>query len=148
MYCQNCGKELGEDVKFCPYCGARTGSAGEAPSAPAPSAAPVQAEENKPPKVWSVFALVGKILGIVCICASVIPYLNYFSFVGAIIGIVLSCLGRKAKNEVSDKNSSIGLKLSIAALVISFVLMIVYTVVFTVVLVDTLPNDFYYDVYY
>ena len=144
MFCQNCGKELGEDAKFCPYCGASTHGAEETPVvAPATGAAPVQPQEDKPPKVWSIFALVGKILGIVCLCASVIPYLNYFSFVGAIIGIVLSCLGRKAKNEVSDKNSGIGLKLSIAALVISFVLMIVYTVVFTVFLGGIIENDFY-----
>jgi len=26
-FCSNCGKELSEDVKFCPYCGAATGAA-------------------------------------------------------------------------------------------------------------------------
>lgn len=23
MYCHNCGKEVGQDMKFCPYCGAQ-----------------------------------------------------------------------------------------------------------------------------
>ena len=154
MFCYKCGKQIDDEVAFCPYCGARAKGAEEtsaAPSEPAAppvyNAAPAQPVENKPPRVWSIFALIGKILGIVCLCASVIPWLNWASFCGAIPGIVLSCLGRKAKNEVSDKNSSIGLKLSIAALVVSFVLMIVYTVVFVVVLGNA-AGGFYHDYYY
>ena len=148
MFCQNCGKELNEDAKFCPNCGKRTQGDGEEPvAAPATVSAPAQPQEDKPLKVWSIFALVGKILGIVCLCASVIPWLNWASLVGAIPGIVLSCLGKKAKSEVADKNSDLGLKLSIAALVISFVLAIAYTVVFVVVLGELVPNDFYYTYY-
>ena len=154
MYCYKCGKQVDDEVAFCPHCGAQakgTEAASSAPSEPATApvynAAPAQPVEDKPPRVWSIFALIGKILGIVCLCASVIPYLNYFSFGFSIVGIVLSCLGRKAKNEAADKNSSLGLKLSIAALVISFVLMIVYTVVFVVVLGNA-AGGFYYDYYY
>lgn len=154
MFCYKCGKQIDDEVAFCPYCGARAKGAEEtsaAPSEPAAppvySAAPAQPQEDKPLRVWSIFALVGKILGIVCLCASVIPWLNWASLVGAVPGIVLSCLGRKAKSEEADKNSSLGLKLSIAALVISFVLAIVYTVVFIVVL-DGLAGGFYYDYYY
>ena len=147
MYCYNCGKEISDDVQFCPYCGARTQEDAKPSVSTGTPSAPVAAGEEQPPKVWSVFALVSKILGIVCLCASVIPYLNYFSFAFSIGGIVFACLGKKAKNEVADKNCNLGLKLSIAALVVSFVLMIVYTVVFVVVLGEFVP-DGVYDTYY
>ena len=126
MYCVHCGKEIDKDVKFCPRCGTEVH-----PSAPTTTTeVAYTAVEDKPPKVWTVFSIIGKVLGIVCLCTSVIPYLNYFSFIFAIAGIVLSCLGRKARTAEADKNCSLGLKLSIAAVVVSLVLMIVYTICF------------------
>ena len=140
MFCKNCGKELEEGALFCPGCGTRVqddaqqpssaAEGTEAPAAPRPAPQPApQPEQEKPAKVWGVFALVGMIIGIVCLVASFIPYLNYFSLVFGIAGIVLSCLGRKAKTEEAIKRCNVGLGLSIAAVVISVVMIIVYTVV-------------------
>ena len=131
MYCKNCGTKIEDGVKFCPNCGTST----QEEAAPAPmateSAAATGNVEEKPPKVWTIFALISKILGIVCLSTSLIPFLNYFSCIGSIPGIVFGCLGKKAQNPEADKNSSLGRKLSIAALVISFVMMVVYIIVFS-----------------
>lgn len=135
MYCRNCGKKLDDDVRFCPNCGTEQQGAEQqhfTSNEPAKEAAEVV--EDKPPKVWTVFSVVGKVLGIVCLSTSLIPYLNFFSLGLGIIGIVMSCLGRKAKTEETDKNCSLGLKLSIAAVAVSFVMIIIYYVVLFAVL--------------
>ena len=126
MYCKYCGKEIDEDVNFCPHCG-KSQQGEPQPVAPSePNRATVAVAEDKPPKVWTVFSIVGKVLGIVCLCASIVPYLNYFSLMFAIVGIVMSCLGRKAKTEETDRNCSIGLILSIIAVALSVIMIIVY----------------------
>ena len=139
MYCKNCGKELGNDVRFCPNCGTFVQEDAQQPStATAPIETNAGVVENKPPKVWTVFSIIGKILGIVCISTSLIPYLNWFSFGFGIIGIVMSCLGKKAKTEETDRNSRIGLILSIVAVAVSLVMIIVYAVLFGLLLESAL----------
>ena len=123
MYCRNCGTELDENVKFCPNCGEPVQD-----TVQHHSTTTAEVVEDKPPKVWSVFSVVGKVLGIVCLATSLIPFLNYISLELGIVGIVLSCLGKKAKTEEAYKNCSLGLKLSIAAVAVSVVTVIVYEV--------------------
>ena len=137
MFCKNCGAKIDDDARFCPTCGAEIKSDERPSMSTGVGEVAFEKAEDKPPKVWTVFALVSKILGIVCLVASFIPYVNYFSLSFGIIGIVMACLGRKAKNAEADKNCSIGLKLSIAAVVVSVVLAIFYTVLFTVLLAET-----------
>ena len=138
MYCKYCGKEIEEDIKFCPYCGKnlQEKQPEEAPAAAVPqtSSTPAQVEEKKPPKVWTVFSRIGRILGIVCFATSFVPFLNYSSLMLGIVGIVFSCLARKAQNEEADKNSRTGLKFSIAAVVVSFVMIILFWVLYAVIL--------------
>lgn len=45
MYCKNCGKEIGEGMKFCSNCGAAQGPASPTPS-PSPSPAPARQPER------------------------------------------------------------------------------------------------------
>ena len=169
MFCKNCGKQIDNGVQFCPHCGMYVQSEVQQSAAPAqpaqasqpsynpqtpvangetaysnPNVATAQVVENKPPKVWTVFAKIGKILGIVCLSTALIPYINYFSLSFAIAGIVFSCLGRKAKNAESDKNCSIGLKLSIAATVVSLVMIIVYLLIFEVLIIAASGSGEYY----
>ena len=142
MYCINCGKEIGEDVKFCPNCGTPVHKEVQQPFAS--TDVPVETVgvvEDKPPKVWTVFSIIGKILGIVCLSTALIPFINYLSLGFGVVGIVMSCLGRKANTEETDKKCRIGLKLSIAAVVISFVLIIVYYVIFFVILWGSVEWD-------
>lgn len=149
MYCKNCGKEVDGDSKFCPYCGTNIEPKVRQPAkqtdfqpvdvAPASStsqatAAPV---ENKPPKVWTVFARISKILGIVCLSTSIIPYLNYFSLALGVVGIVMACLGKKALTKEALDNCNLGLKLSIAAVAVSIVMIIAFFIVLIVVLEQT-----------
>ena len=142
MYCINCGKEVGEDMRFCPNCGTRIPREVQQPSTSSEIAGVTPGVvEDEPPKVWTVFSIIGKILGIVCLSTSIIPFINYLSFGFGIAGIVMSCLGRKAKTEETDKNCRIGLKLSIAAVVVSLVMIIFYIVLFAVVLGEI--NDLY-----
>ena len=147
MYCKNCGKEIGEEAKFCPNCGTSQNMEQQPFTA---TEASYEVVEDKPAKCWTVFSIVGKVLGIVCLSTSVIPYINIFSFCFAIAGIVMSCLGRRAQTEATDKNCSLGLKLSIAAVVVSFVMLIVYIIAFGGVLFgiyEGLFEDIVYGVY-
>ena len=126
MYCRHCGHEVDDNAKFCRNCGSNLQKDDGQPSAANEVTEATEITENRPPKVWRIFALVGKILGIVCLVTSVIPFLNYVSLEFAIAGIVLSCLGRKAKTEATDRNCLIGLILSIIAVVLSVIMIIVY----------------------
>ena len=79
MYCKNCGNEISEGAQFCPKCGARI--EGEQQSSDfnttvEATATEVNQPEQKQAKVWSIFATISKILGIVCLSTSVIPALN------------------------------------------------------------------------
>ena len=131
MYCKNCGMKLDDDANYCPRCGTNQQSAGGNSYASAETCAANGVNtEKKPPKVWTIFSRVGKILGIACVATALIPYLNLFSLDFGIVGIVLSCLGKKAKTEETDNDCRIGLILSIIAVAVSFVMIIIYTVVF------------------
>ena len=130
MYCRNCGKEINEETQYCPACGSKQYEASSNASYDDPFSTTTTTEiDDKPAKCWSVFAMIGKILGIVAICLCWIPY-PISMFLG-IPGIVMSCLGRKAIDEDSIKNRTVGLKLSIAGTVVSFV---VFIVVYSIIL--------------
>ena len=135
MYCKNCGRELSGDARFCPHCGTEQQNVGQKFFT---ENGTTVSNEEKPAKVWKVFSVIGKILGIVGIATAFIPYLNFATVEIAIIGIVMSCLGRKAQTEEADKNCSLGLKLSIAALVVSVVLIIVYVFLYSCILVGSM----------
>ena len=126
MYCRQCGKEISEETRFCPVCGAKqfeehSGSVSH--DDPFTTTTEIQ---DKPAKCWSVFAKVGKILGIIAISICWLPL--YGALVG-VPGIVFSCLGRKAIDDEAIRNRSIGLKLAIAGTVISIVWYIVLFII-------------------
>ncbi|MCH5156578.1 MAG: zinc-ribbon domain-containing protein [Clostridiales bacterium] len=122
MYCKYCGRELASDERYCPACGAeQTSQANNEETTTIGATSEVV--EPQPAKVWSILSKVGKILSIVSIATSWVPF--FWGMVLGIPGIVLSCLGRKAKTEVAESNYRLGLKLSIAGIVISVVIYIV-----------------------
>ena len=126
MYCRNCGKELNEETQFCPACGSKQYDSASKASYDDPFTTSTATEvEDKPAKCWSVFALIGKILGIVAVA---ICWLPLYGAIAGVPGIVFSCLGRKAIDNDSISNRTIGLKLSIAGTVVSFVVFIVYLI--------------------
>lgn len=125
MYCKNCGKELSEDTRYCPACGSE--QIKDATNLDDPfTATATPVEEPQPAKCWSVFAKVGKILGIIALALCWTPWLGV---IPGVPGIVFSCLGRKAIDAESIENRNKGLKFSIIGTAISFVVYIVVMVV-------------------
>lgn len=122
MYCRHCGRELSQGTRYCPACGAEQTTTED----PFTIGEKSEVVEPKPAKVWSIFSKIGKILGIVAIATSWIPYLIGLEI--GIAGIVFSCLGKKARTDVANDNCRLGLKLSIAGIVVSFVVFILYIV--------------------
>ncbi len=95
MFCMKCGKEISDDVAFCPYCGAST--KGETPH-----------PERKEKEVAKEYALASLVLGILSL---LIPFLD-LPF--AIIAIVLSNKGKGTTYAETGKVTGIiGLILSI-----------------------------------
>ena len=130
MYCRNCGKELNEETRFCPACGSRQYGEGNQSHQTyddpfTTSTVTNEIEDDKPAKCWSVFAMIGKILGIVAIA---ICWLPMYGVIAGVPGIVFSCLGRKAIDEDAIRNRTIGLKLAIAGTVVSFVVFVIYLI--------------------
>lgn len=129
MYCRHCGKEISEDTVSCPACGARqfgeTSSSSSSYEDPFSTTTSTEIKE-KPAKCWYVFALIGKILGIVAVSLCWIPY-PISMFLG-IPGIVMSCLGRKAVGDGAEKNSRVGLILSIVGTAVSLFIFILFLI--------------------
>ena len=126
MYCKKCGKELNNDERYCPICGTEQDS--QVTLNGDPFDMPPQVEEKKPLRVWSIFSTIGKILGIVSLVVSWIPFgvgLE-LGIMGGIFGIVFSCLGRKAQTDASRHNFKIGLILSIVAIVVSIIALFIW----------------------
>ena len=135
MTCKNCGKELNDDVRFCPVCGTEQIKE-ETPLEESFTATEATAEVvvEPTPKKWMVFSKMGKIFGIIAFVLVFIPGINLFtSWWLGIAGIVFSSLGKKAKTEQSEKNFKVGLALSIVALVLSIVMVVVYWVLMIVI---------------
>ena len=88
MYCIKCGKELSNDMDFCPFCGEKIHH----------NVIDIIEEEKVDDIVekgpWKNFAKIGHVLGILALCL--------FWLVGSgiylgTLGIIFSCLGRKSK---------------------------------------------------
>ena len=107
MYCSSCGQEVNDGTKFCPYCGNE-----------------LKVEEinnNKPSKVYSVFANIGKVFSIVAIASCWLPL---FSLVLAAPGIVFSAIGKKSRDEEKIKSCKKSITRCIVGAVISFIIFI------------------------
>ena len=130
MYCRNCGKEISDETRFCPACGTKqfeesSQTRNASYDDPFTTSCEATEIEDKPAKCWSVFAKVGKILGIVSIAIAVIPFL--YGLAVGVHGIVFSCLGRKAIDDEAIRNRKVGLILSIIAVCVSFFTFVLYT---------------------
>ena len=121
MFCQNCGNQLEDSAKFCDSCGASV-AADYVVDNVVVSDYSDATQKNTPPKqakCWSVFAKISKILGIISIALCWIPFVVVCST--GPVGIVFGCLGNVAKDDVSRKNKTIGLTLSIIGSIVSFI---------------------------
>lgn len=116
MYCRNCGKKIEEVSNFCIYCGHAVDG--------------IIHKKQTVPRVWSVFAKLSKIFGIVCISTCWIPFFGLSMLSLSVPGIVFGALGRKGSaDKTVGSNSIIGLILSIISTVLAFVFYILFIVV-------------------
>ena len=139
MFCKNCGKELIEGSKFCPYCGIDVNPENvvveETPEVVSTPEVVNEPEVVEVPKVWKVFAKISKIFGIISISTCWIPVLGLYMWMLSIPGIVFAALGRKgSKDPVVNSQSKVGLILSILSTVLAFVLYILFAVVLGVII--------------
>lgn len=124
MFCRKCGKELRENAVFCDQCGEKVEVVEEAIVVENEvidvTTQPVE-EQQVERGPWKAFAKVGHILGIVSLATMWIPFLVCCAT--GFYGIVFSALGKKS---VENKQiASKGLKMNIAASIVSFVLTVV-----------------------
>lgn len=128
MFCRICGKEVADDVRFCPYCGADLSEQMTEEVVDAVEAT----SENDDNGPWKVFALIGFILGIVSLAGS----LFFIGLTTGVPGIVFSILGKKSNNPDRQSQAAKGLKLSIWGLIVSVVVYIVFIVVLVILVAN------------
>ena len=119
MYCKKCGKQVEDGSSFCPYCGADLREQEV-------EVVEAESEKNEVSRgPWKAFAIVGYFLGIVGFVTSFLIFGMEFS----VFGIVFSALGLKTTDEEAKAKAKKGLKLSIAATIISVVLLFALMIV-------------------
>ena len=143
MYCVNCGKELADDVKTCPYCGAEIGNEAiqeydpmedlmgfdeEPVFTEAPIAQPTQTSTENVQTGSNGFAIAG------FVCAFFVP----------ILGIIFSAIGMSRSKKMNKK----GLGLAVAGLVIAIVSMLINFILVGSLISELLEEIFEYEEYY
>ena len=126
MYCAKCGKEMDDNAKFCPSCGAGTSGetmseqpAQQQPYSEPASSAPVQTGESSG---VGIGALICGIIGLV---------LCWVPIVGLIVSIVAVVLGGKGRRTLPEGKKGMALAgfiLGIIGLVISIIVLIAWIV--------------------
>lgn len=128
IYCYNCGKELEDDAKVCPTCGAKIVEEEVVEVVEA-------TEKPKTKKAFTVLGKIGYILSIVSMCIWWIPFVGIIALETGIIGIVFNTLGKKDA-DLTEKCKK-GFVLSIVATALAFVSYIIWVVVFEVLAIQS-----------
>ena len=102
-FCSNCGKELDDNVAFCPVCGTRMIQG--------------QVQDGKG------FAITGLVF-------SIIGVFPLYGFISGLLGLIFGIVAKKRANKLNYKNWVI--KMSIADIVIGIVTMALWVLVFLV----------------
>ena len=138
--CDACGSTLADDAKFCPHCGAPTGSVSAAPQQPTvagggydPSVQGM-APQNMPPygyapvpvqpeKPMNGIGLAGMIFGIFSYIFCWVPV---FGLILSLVGVILSGVGMGRRERCRLNGFAIaGLVLSILGLVVALIMTII-----------------------
>lgn len=128
IYCYNCGKELEDDVKVCPTCGAKIVEEEVVEVVEA-------TEKPKTKKAFTVLGKIGYILSIVSMCIWWIPIVGLIALDTGIVGIVFNVFGKKDA-DLNEKCKK-GFVLSIVATALAFVSYIIWVVVFEVLAIQS-----------
>ena len=104
MFCKNCGKEINDDAKFCPECGARL-----------LEYANIESKSNpESERHFNAMCLAGIIV------SGISVFFNFYGLLG-IAGLILSYMGYKAVKRSAEK----GKELAIVGMVIGTVTTII-----------------------
>lgn len=149
MFCQNCGTQLPEGVKFCPECGTPVGNVEPLRNEPIPeepviAAAPVYeqpvcetpvrqpvVQSSPEAAALSTPILVFGILGLSFAC---IPYVNF-------LGIIFSAIAKKKVKQflacggVLSGKAKVGNILATVGLIIGIILTVLFAIIITVAIV-------------
>ena len=147
MFCAKCGKEMDDNAKFCPSCGAGTsvdtGTTYEQPKAPANDIAqPYSQPAYTPPAYKEVTPNQSSNSGLPLgsmICGIIGLVLCWVPIVGLILSIIAIVLAGKAKKVVPAGErgmATAGFIMGIIGLVISIIVLIVWIV--TIAFIGTL----------
>ena len=115
MYCENCGKKLNENQRFCPDCGTKK-RVDEAKNEKTPT------KKTKQAKCWSIFARVGFGLGL----AGFITSWIIIGYVLGVNGIVFSALGMHS--NTNHGTAVAGLVLSILGTILGLAFYVIWIV--------------------
>jgi hypothetical protein len=126
MFCAKCGKEMDDNAKFCPSCGADTSgeTMSKQPAQQVPYSEPAATFEqpSEPSSGIGIGALICGIIGLV---------LCWVPIVGLILSIVAVVLGGKGRKTLPDGKRGMALAgfiLGIIGLVISIIVLISWIV--------------------
>ena len=123
IYCYNCGKELEDDAKVCPTCGAKIVEEEVVEVVEA-------TEKPKTKKAYTVLGKIGYILSIVSMCIWWIPFFGIMALDTGIVGIIFNIFGKKDP-DLNAKCKK-GFVLSIVATALAFVAYIIWVVLIEV----------------
>ena len=140
MYCRYCGKELPEEAKFCPSCGAKLVEEIETSIEAEPVFDMPKEEKPKSSKVWDTFATIGMILGIInmamCLLFAIgfknvtlqnLTYIATFLESCGVPAIILSVLGKKSL--LYKTRGLAGTILGIISVIVEALLIIIYLII-------------------
>ena len=145
MICKNCGEQLIDGSSFCPFCGVEF-SADEIVKPQKVEVQKFSKMKNNPneinvPKVWKVFALVSKIIGIVTLATCWIPIFGFAMLSFSIPGIIFGALSKRGQvNDTVARNRKIGLILCVLSTILSIVFYIILLIIVYVMAVRSYQN--------
>lgn len=95
MFCRNCGKQINDEIKYCPFCGTATNFT--------PAQTQHGSNSSAPAKKTNPFSIAGFVLSLVSF------YLGFFFCIIPALGLVFGIIGLNAPKET---NSGHGLALA------------------------------------
>ena len=129
MKCKKCGKELSDDMVFCPLCGEKIYR----------NVIDIQeeiVEEKHEPGPWKFFARIGDVLGKVSLC---VFWLAGVGINLGVLGIVFSSLGRKSK--IRNNMAATGFKRSLIATILALGFITLYALI--AIILDIIKKQIY-----
>ena len=123
MFCRNCGKQINDEFKYCPFCGTATTPT----TMGTQEQSPAQAQTPASPKKNNGFAIAGFVLSLVSI------YFGAFFCVTPALGLIFSILGL-----TSCKDENTGRGLSLAGIIISSILFVFWFIYFVMIIMGVI----------